>query len=1318
MPARPRTLGPFPLLWLVALVALLLGGAPEAALPATVRLHLRATGSFDPKRQAPRIASDLARSPALAPSRAGLGSQRHWIVQFDGAVRQEWRELLVDAGAQVLSYLPDYAYVIRVADSRLPRVRQLPHLHSVTPFKPAYALSPGLVRTRPGYIPVQIETFLPEDMPAVLTAARRYGARIEATSARDGGTISATMTWSGIRLVAQTFGVAWIEERLPLRTTNDVASDLSNVTQTRPRLGLYGTNQIVAVADTGLDTGDAASIGIGTVGTIHPDFRGRILAAYSVNDRDGGAWSDPDNKDTQGHGTHVVGSVLGSGLASGAIPTTASYAGSHAGVAPEALLVFQSSLNKASDLFATKYRTDFYQLFDEAYALGARIHTNSWGSSAYGGYTTHSRAVDRFMWDHPDLLVLFSAGNDGRDNNSDGVVEAGTMGAPGTAKNCLTIGASENVRSGFTWVWSMFSTAGFTRPQNFPAQPIRDDKVASHRSGMAAFSSRGPCADTRDTSAQGDIYRIKPDLVAPGTAIASTRSQLLTDTYKAWGRLSEFGLADVNTVKNNSYHLSGGTSMSTPLVAGMAALTRQYYQELRNHPVPSAALIKATLLASAVDLFTTTNKGQYSTSGRQEQPVKRPNSVQGWGRVDLRKALDPSQHISDPDAGNTVYSSTRLYFSDVRPGLRTGETDTITLPVANTAPLNVVLAYTDAPPASTASVALVNNLDLDVTTPQGVAHSGNGYASDTRNNVEGVDLAIANLAPGAGGSTNLTITITGTNVPQGPQPYAVVVYGAVPEIRQELRIAPSTTRCQLGRSVQLGALFNGLPTTGVTWQVVSGGGAVSPTGLYTAPASGTQASVRATFGALTATATVLLDPVSSIVLPPIARVEYYHTFPADVVNIHVGLGTDADNPQWTTTFRTGLVGTPALTVEEFDLSAAPTGSLPPTALNRWFVRLQDSYTLADDGEIRVFWIRYNGVTYNGANLPARVPPAAGGDLTTVFIDNGNSSADPTALARVRLTHPRLSDLTEIRVGVGPDKANPIWQSAPQTGPGGSEKLFNLNGAPAAAFPPSADYPWWVKVTDGTLNNNPASIDEFTLLYNGLEFSTNRGASIPAIGTVYAWIDPCPPTIGLTVPGGGASLTNTVTLQAAAADNDAVHRVEFFCDDRLLTTDSTAPYEFAWDTKQETNGNHRLSVKAYDPTGNSTEAFAVVTVGNSTLRPNVVTTLTGWTFDSATRTLTVTATLRNTGPEGSTAWNVTLQRVTLWGIGSSFTGQRPVYLQAGSGNGLPRTFPSILSGATQTLVLKTIVPPEVTSIPRWTSFGYYFDLQTGGNRYYL
>ena len=80
---------------------------------------------------------------------------------------------------------------------------------------------------------------------------------------------------------------------------------------------------------------------------------------------------------------------------------------------------------------------------------GARIHSNSWGGGDPGAYDAQCEQLDRFVWQHKDMCVLVAAGNDGTDKDGDGVINPMSVTSPGTAKNCITVGASENERPEF-----------------------------------------------------------------------------------------------------------------------------------------------------------------------------------------------------------------------------------------------------------------------------------------------------------------------------------------------------------------------------------------------------------------------------------------------------------------------------------------------------------------------------------------------------------------------------------------------------------------------------------------------------------------------------------------------------------------------------------------------------------------------------------------------------------------------------------------------------------------------------------------------------
>ncbi len=108
------------------------------------------------------------------------------------------------------------------------------------------------------------------------------------------------------------------------------------------------------------------------------------------------------------------------------------------------------------------------------YQNGARISSNSWGASDAGGYNIISSIVDNYVWQHKDYLVLYAAGNAGPGSQ--------TIGSPGTAKNVLTIGASENNRPDLNErVWVTTPTRWQNSPAEVPQPMAVLNPMLSHR---------------------------------------------------------------------------------------------------------------------------------------------------------------------------------------------------------------------------------------------------------------------------------------------------------------------------------------------------------------------------------------------------------------------------------------------------------------------------------------------------------------------------------------------------------------------------------------------------------------------------------------------------------------------------------------------------------------------------------------------------------------------------------------------------------------------------------------------------------------------
>src|SRR6185503_19339035 len=95
-------------------------------------------------------------------------------------------------------------------------------------------------------------------------------------------------------------------------------------------------------------------------------------------------------------------------------------------------------------------------------------------------------------------------------------------------------------------------------------------------------------------------------------------------------------------------------------------------------------------------------------------------------------------------------------------------------------------------------------------------------------------------------------------------------------------------------------------------------------------------------------------------------------------------------------------------------------------------------------------------------------------------------------------------------------------------------------------------------------------------------------------------DTTPPTVSITSPASGATVSGTTTVSASASDNVGVVGVQFFVDGAALgSEDTAAPYSASWNTTTVANGSHSLTARARDAARNSTTSAAVtVTVSNT------------------------------------------------------------------------------------------------------------------------
>ena len=141
----------------------------------------------------------------------------------------------------------------------------------------------------------------------------------------------------------------------------------------------------------------------------------------------------------------------------------------------------------------------------------------------------------------------------------------------------------------------------------------------------------------------------------------------------------------------------------------------------------------------------------------------------------------------------------------------------------------------------------------------------------------------------------------------------------------------------------------------------------------------------------------------------------------------------------------------------------------------------------------------------------------------------------------------------------------------------------------------------------TINNSGADAQYFHSTFR-IKFegsSIDRGENLwiddVTVSAVSGPVDD-PPTVSITSPLNGATVSGTVNVTADASDDVGVDKVEFYIDDVLKSTDTTSPYEYSWDTTEETDGSHGIKAKAYDTIGQTATDSINVTVDNAPAEP--------------------------------------------------------------------------------------------------------------------
>ncbi len=470
--------------------------------------------------------------PTIPAHLRAQGDPGSYLVQARGPIDNAFRSMLQAAGATVVAYIPNNAYLVRASGAVAQELGAAPQTQAVLPYEPYYKLKLSLLNLAVAQDPLPGNSLLnvlvfADAGPATRADLEKLGARIVGAeeSSPFGPVLRVRPPADGLSAIAGLPGVQEVEWSLTRAPANDfsrarigVAADPFN---TSTYLDLSGTNVIVNINDSGVD------------GT-HPDLSPRVFG-YSTN-----LLVDPN-----GHGTHVAGIIASSGGQSATVTNASGPVGpytgtnnSFRGMAPAASLfwlpvgMFTKPFTDGATL---TWPSDSF-LQQTAAQTNAIISNNSWnyvGNDAQT-YDLHAASYDAAVRDalptvtgSQPLLLVFSAGNGGGGNDDGTAGNADTINSPGTAKNVITVGAIEQFRNITNQVWKCTGNPADTNSMSCNTnQPWLSMTDANDQ--VASFSSRGPVG----VGIEGDSGRFKPDLVAPGTFVISTRSsQWDTNAY-------------------------------------------------------------------------------------------------------------------------------------------------------------------------------------------------------------------------------------------------------------------------------------------------------------------------------------------------------------------------------------------------------------------------------------------------------------------------------------------------------------------------------------------------------------------------------------------------------------------------------------------------------------------------------------------------------------------------------------------------------------------------------------------------------------------
>lgn len=678
-----------------------------------------------------------------------------YLLQYSAPATAAWQTAVRQSGVRVIDYLPERAVVVAGTTQQVAALSANPWVQYAGPYLAEHkfiAVTPAdhsefLIRFAD--TPDSASSIRrARDIVGGFTWEDRNASSLIAHFRADATTALALLAEPFVMTVEPYFAMQLSDERQAIGIEGVTAPTIPPATRYLNWLATYGITPsnltasgiIVDVADTGVDWG--YSYRVSEWEQWHPDLKGHVVYHNGTQ----GSASFPTFRDREGHGTIIASIVGGAATYQDLDDTNSANARLYGmGIAPGVRLGNTRITTDSGSVPSTGYVPSSWaqlavsqscypinQMYPQMPPSGgpciATVQTyssNIYAASTAGTYGIYSREfdllvreADRIADGNTQLAITISGGNYGQEPTD----TSKYLLPPATAKNVIAVGATESMRDPLTYTFAN------TCPST---DRFRADNSSGY-STVAWVTKRG----TMDG-------RLKPDFLAPATVTFGAKTSSALGTQCARYPLTQ----------PYRYHGTSGTSFAAPVAAGSIALLRY------KHGVQSPAMYKAMLTASSRSITGGTDR-LGATLGTSTTVTKWPNEQQGFGVINLTDLL-----------GTSPVKSWR----DQQTILLNGQSYTNSVTVADpTKAVKISLAWTDAAAAETATVTLVNDLDLrafgstfrvygNLTSADGFSTINPGcgrplcsaYFNDMRNNAEIINIPASTFTD----SANRTFTV-------------------------------------------------------------------------------------------------------------------------------------------------------------------------------------------------------------------------------------------------------------------------------------------------------------------------------------------------------------------------------------------------------------------------------------------------------------------------------------------------------------------------------------------------------------------------------